>query len=565
MPWLGSVGILQAAVLELLEQEGHALEAVAAVAVAGVGQEADQRLVELHALRASRGPSAETAPLAPCAEIAPGPLESSRPTSDLERRTGLLGVGFWPSHRQEAQVGHRALAEQLGVRRCRRSGPLVRARRRSTDAPTITPNSRRYQGSALGRQPEMRLRISGPQAIVVAIAARTASRDSRPSRLSQVAAGTPTCAPRASSAASIASGRGVGARPAPGTARASPRRRRSRRRRSPRRARSCSPSAANRSISARVQAQRALDALRADDRRRRGQHRVRRVAGLARRLRRRPGSGRRCRLTSAPTATSSSARSFSPPGSCTSGRRSWPRSGYSARSSIETPCRLRDLGLRVHLRRARAVLHRLPREHGADLRVQRGDLLRRRARARVTTGRSSSAGSSRPWSLSRTRASAPGCPRGAKSGCAPFARHHRGQRRRDVGDVGDHRALAPRRPGCSGVKMRVDAERLHEPAFLARGIVAAAGHRAGMADRARQLALPAPDDAGDDRLGELDVELVVAARLGSRAPPPCCARRCRKREARTRARRSGCRRPCRSRSASSCPSRPCAGTARSSW
>ena len=29
------------------------------------------------------GPSAETAPLAPCAEIVPGPLESSRPKQDL--------------------------------------------------------------------------------------------------------------------------------------------------------------------------------------------------------------------------------------------------------------------------------------------------------------------------------------------------------------------------------------------------------------------------------------------------------------------------------------------------
>ena len=61
-------------------QEGDALVAVAAMGVAGMREEADQRLVELHALGVS-GPSADTAPLAPCAEIAPGPLVSSRPTS----------------------------------------------------------------------------------------------------------------------------------------------------------------------------------------------------------------------------------------------------------------------------------------------------------------------------------------------------------------------------------------------------------------------------------------------------------------------------------------------------
>ena len=46
--------ILQAHALELLEQELDALEAVAAVAEAGVGQEADHGLVDLHPLRALR-------------------------------------------------------------------------------------------------------------------------------------------------------------------------------------------------------------------------------------------------------------------------------------------------------------------------------------------------------------------------------------------------------------------------------------------------------------------------------------------------------------------------------
>ena len=43
--------ILEVLVLELVEQESHAFESVAAVAIAGMGQEPDHGLVELHAAR----------------------------------------------------------------------------------------------------------------------------------------------------------------------------------------------------------------------------------------------------------------------------------------------------------------------------------------------------------------------------------------------------------------------------------------------------------------------------------------------------------------------------------
>ena len=46
--------VFQAGVAELVEQEGDALVAVAAVRVAAVGQKTDQRLVELHPLRRLR-------------------------------------------------------------------------------------------------------------------------------------------------------------------------------------------------------------------------------------------------------------------------------------------------------------------------------------------------------------------------------------------------------------------------------------------------------------------------------------------------------------------------------
>ena len=68
--------------------------------------------------------------------------------------------------------------------------------------------------------------------------------------------------------------------------------------------------------------------------------------------------------------------------------------------------------------------------------------------------------------------------------------------------------------GSFGREHVVDAEHLHEPALLRRGVVAGAGHRTGMAHRAGQLGLPAADDAGDDRLLRLQAQLVVAAGLG---------------------------------------------------
>ena len=118
--------------------------------------------------------------------------------------------------------------------------------------------------------------------------------------------------------------------------------------------------------------------------------------------------------------------------------------------------------------------------------------------------------------------------------------------------------------GFSGVKIAVDAELLHEPAFLGLRVVAAAGHRAGMADGARELALPAPDHAGDHRLGELRVELVVAARLAVQHRG-LAARVVGEREGELGRRvvdvdvLAAGDRP------SSCPSPPCAGTARWWW
>src|SRR3954471_3138605 len=78
------------------------------------------------------------------------------------------------------------------------------------DAPIITPYRRKYHGSVSAVRREMRLRISGPHAIVVEIAARMASREGRPSNASRNFRKT-DWAPRSRTALRIASGRGSSA------------------------------------------------------------------------------------------------------------------------------------------------------------------------------------------------------------------------------------------------------------------------------------------------------------------------------------------------------------------
>ena len=171
----------------------------------------------------------------------------------------------------------------------------------------------------------------------------------------------------------------------------------------------------------------------------------------------------------------------------------------------------RDLRRRVHHRGAGLVLHVLARDDGADLLAERGDLpvvgRERLDRGQGELGRQ----------LDPLVVGDPGLEREAAArrevGRDAVELHHRGQRRRDVRDVGDDRALG-RHDGTLRREERIDAEGLHEPAFLVLGPVAGAGHRAGMADGAGQLRLPAADDAGDDRLAEFEVVLVVAAGLG---------------------------------------------------
>ena len=81
-----------------------------------------------------------------------------------------------------------------------------------------------------------------------------------------------------------------------------------------------------------------------------------------------------------------------------------------------------------------------------------------------------------------------------------------------MGDIGDQRA-ALRKDRALWREDVVDAEFAQEPGFLGQGVVAAAGHRAGMPHSAGEAFLPASDHAGDDGLGEFRVQLIVTARF----------------------------------------------------
>ncbi len=118
---IGRVG--EALVLELVEQEGHALEAVAAVRVAGVGQEADHRLVDLHPLGRLRAIGRDRA-LGALGRDRPRPVRDQEPDQDLQGPR--LGLGrLLAGHREEGEIGHGPALEALLARDAAERAPLV--------------------------------------------------------------------------------------------------------------------------------------------------------------------------------------------------------------------------------------------------------------------------------------------------------------------------------------------------------------------------------------------------------------------------------------------------------
>ena len=198
------------------------------------------------------------------------------------------------------------------------------------------PRRRMKQGRFSAESREMSLRCRGPQASVTVIAASTASAFGRPSRLSSQRTNT-DCAPRALKPASISSALASG-RSAVSSARIAAS--------AFTEVRSKLASVALFKPACEKASMRAPAARRARSTRR-GPRMVRAAAITV--LGELPASRAACaaasagspwRSIAAPSATLTSARSFSPPSSCTSAKQTFASSGWRAASSIETPYRL---------------------------------------------------------------------------------------------------------------------------------------------------------------------------------------------------------------------------------
>ena len=198
--------ILQALVLELVEQERHPLEAVAAVAVAAVGEKADHRLVDLHPPRRLR-PVGRDRALRSLRRDRSRPIRDQQADEDLQRQR-LLGGRLLAGHREEAEVGHRPLPEALLARHAvERARLVVLAGDRRPDHHPVEPQ---VPGQRLRGQPGDPLAHQRPPGDRRGDGARIASRDSRPPSPFRYFRNA-DLPPRASIAASIASGRGSSA------------------------------------------------------------------------------------------------------------------------------------------------------------------------------------------------------------------------------------------------------------------------------------------------------------------------------------------------------------------
>ena len=373
MPCSVALGSVEPAALELLDQVGDALVAVAAVRVAGVREEADQRLVELHPLGLLGAVGRDRA-LGALGRDGAGPVGQQQADQGLEGEQVVL------ARRAAEQRGEGDLAQARAARAARFcSMPQKRpgsCRAASAEAPISVPNSCSHHGKlsavsardALARQrpPGQRGRDRG-QHRGLGRMARQALQPAQEHRARRRAPATP-----ASRRLRARIGR-VG------------RQRRAGRRRRPARCRSLSlseapnsmpsPAAWKRSIMKLERLARRLLALRPDDGRRRGQHRIGRVAGLAAGLRRRQlgpamqvdvgGDRGRDQLAVVLAAGVVQQRQRD----VRLAAAAWPR--RSMRGAVQAA----DLRLRVHLRGARGVLHRLARHHAADLRVEQRHLL----------------------------------------------------------------------------------------------------------------------------------------------------------------------------------------------
>ena len=141
--------IFEAHILELLEEEGHALETVSAVAVPAVGQEADHRLIDLDAVGGLR-PVRRDRALRPLRRDRAGAVRDQKSDQDLDGQHRGLGRPL-PRQGQEQQLACRPAPEPLVARDAPQVAvPMVLGRDRGADHDAVEAQvpRQRFSGKA---------------------------------------------------------------------------------------------------------------------------------------------------------------------------------------------------------------------------------------------------------------------------------------------------------------------------------------------------------------------------------------------------------------------------------
>ena len=301
--------------------------AVAAVRVAGVREEADKRLVELHALRVFRAVGRYRA-LRTLRRDRARAVGEQQADERLESEQ-VVAARVEAEQRGEGDLGEAGVRSRMSAVAMpqKLSGFVLSARHRCADQRAEQVHPPRQ---AFGREPRDALAHQRPprergrdrgQHRVGGRVARRGLQVARRKPTSRRALAGPRASPAARRIARVGeeAARGRSRRCAPMSKSSSSALAQAGRARS------------DRSCASRRLARRAL-AARPDDARGRRQHAVGRVAGLARGLRRRECQASPCRLTiRADRDVDRASASFSPPGSCSSARLTLASSGYCRR------------------------------------------------------------------------------------------------------------------------------------------------------------------------------------------------------------------------------------------
>ena len=166
-----AAGVLQIGAAELLDQELDALEAIAAMGKAGMRQEADHRLVDLHTLRRLRTVGGNSA-LGALGGDRAGAVGDDEAHERLEREQ-LLGRRCLAQQCQIGDLRGRPFVDKLFARHPAEAAAVCFEQ--LAEAETIVAKRRAYHGKLRAVLRVIFFFMSAPQQIAVVIAARSAS------------------------------------------------------------------------------------------------------------------------------------------------------------------------------------------------------------------------------------------------------------------------------------------------------------------------------------------------------------------------------------------------------